>query len=113
MAVDNRREPFGWRPVGPHRLLRLRLFNGKQGFLHRHSFRVHRDYSICVEAGFKSRGWRIVMRVSVTAESPLDNDCRSDQETKNNWHQDWRYQPLSQIEWLAGGHTNRPSCGGS
>lgn len=40
----------------------------------------------------------------VTAELPLDNNCSSDQETKSNWHQDWGYQPLSQIDLLAGGH---------
>jgi hypothetical protein len=39
---------------------------------------VHRDYLICMEAGFKSRGWRIVMRVSVTAELPLDDNGCSD-----------------------------------
>jgi hypothetical protein len=52
-----------------------------------------------------------VMRVSV--ELPLDDNGCCDQETKNNWHQDWRCQPLSHIEWSAGGHINRPSYGGS
>jgi len=65
-----------------------------------------------VEAGFKSRGWRIVTRVAFTTELPLDDNCCSDQEAKN-WRRDWRYQPLSQIEWLAGGRLDRPSCGGS
>jgi len=65
-----------------------------------------------VEAGFKSRGWRIVTRVAFTTELPLDDNCCSDQEAKN-WRRDWRYQPLSQIEWLAGGHLDHPSCGGS
>jgi hypothetical protein len=41
-----------------------------------------------VEAGFKSRGWRIVMRVCVTAELPLDDNGCSDQETKENRRQD-------------------------
>jgi hypothetical protein len=50
-----------------------------------------------VEAGFKSRGWRIVTRVAFTTELPLDDNCCSDQEAKN-WRRDWRYQPLSQIE---------------
>jgi len=66
-----------------------------------------------VEAGFKSRGWRTVMRVSVTAELPLDDNGCSDQETRKNRRRDWRYQSPSQIEWLAGGHTNRSSRGGS
>jgi hypothetical protein len=55
-----------------------------------------------MEVGFKSRGWRIMMRVSVTAELPLDDNGCSDQETRKNLRQDRRYQPLSQIEWLAG-----------
>ena len=45
---------------------------------------------------FQSGGWRIVMRVSVTAELPLDNNCCSDQETKNA-RLNWSYQPLSQM----------------
>jgi hypothetical protein len=48
-----------------------------------------------VEAGFNSRGWRIVMRVSVAAKLPLDDNGCSDQEIKNNRHRDWKYQPLS------------------
>jgi len=31
------------------------------------------------------------MRVSVTAELPLDDICSSGQEAKNDWHQDWRH----------------------
>jgi len=58
---------------------------------------------ICVEAGFKSRGWRIVTRVAFTTELPLDDNCCSDQEAKN-WRRDWEVPALSQIEWLAGGH---------
>ena len=51
-----------------------------------------------MEAGCKNHGWRVVIRVSVTAELPLENDSYSDQETENARHQYWRYQPLSQIE---------------
>jgi hypothetical protein len=59
------------------------------------------------------RSWRLLSKGAagaswfgspVTAELPLDNNCSSDQETKSNWHQDWGYQPLSQIDLLAGGH---------
>jgi hypothetical protein len=53
---------------------------------------------ICVEAGCKNHGWRVVIRVSVTAELPLENECYGDQETENAQHQYWRHQPLSQIE---------------
>jgi hypothetical protein len=38
---------------------------------------------ICVEAGCKNHGWRVGIRVSVTAELPLENECYSDQETEN------------------------------
>src|SRR6266850_1671136 len=50
---------------------------------------------------------------SVAAELPLDDNCSSDQEAKNNWHQDQRHQPLPQTEFLSGGYVNRPSCGGN
>ena len=51
-----------------------------------------------MEAGCKNHGWRVVIRVSVTAELPLENECYGDQETENAQHQYWRHQPLSQIE---------------
>src|SRR6185312_17349365 len=34
-AVDDRREPFGWRPVGSYCLLRLRLVERDNGLFHR------------------------------------------------------------------------------
>jgi hypothetical protein len=50
---------------------------------------------------------------SAVAASPLDNDRAGTHQTEENRHDHWRDDPPMQFEFLDGGHTDRPHCGGS
>jgi hypothetical protein len=50
---------------------------------------------------------------SAAAASPLDNNRTGNHQTEENRHHYWRDEPLMQLDFLDGGHTDRPLCGGS
>src|SRR5437667_10666881 len=50
---------------------------------------------------------------SAAAASPLDNDRAGIHQTEATRHHYWRDEPLMQVDFLDGGHTDRPRCGGS